>query len=472
VEATKVKTAPSKKSTNTAREVWSYVKEYYSLGHKLKAGGKPIVWSCAMFPKEIYWAMDVYPFFPEHFGVITGMFRRGGSKNDNVEKEAVRFCRLAESAGFGNYLCGYARASIGHTLSGDLTDAPLGGIAKPEMVITTSCACDIRGKWLRYLAQVHEVPFFLLDLPNERHCDLPLTTPGMRSAFLPYFERIKRGERDMFFSPIAEHEINYMQSQIEDCIEFIENITGNKYDQERFNEVMELSYRTNELRLEIMELRKAVPAPMGTADGLTCIYPGTYTPGTQPSYDFYIRLRDELKEKVAKGIGIIPEEKFRLLWFGLAPWFNMSLFNYFEKYGGVFVYEPIYNMAPFPARMPENPIRELAIRQLLQSGGMIGPPNIGQAVSTIVNAVHEYQCSGLVTLSLITCRPVVFPTVEMARILEEEFGIPSVAIECDLVDERTYSEAQTLARFDAFAERLLKMEPIFKDISVIQNSSQ
>ncbi|MFC1858328.1 2-hydroxyacyl-CoA dehydratase [Thermodesulfobacteriota bacterium] len=76
-------------------------------------------------------------------------------------------------------------------------------------------------------------------------------------------------------------------------------------------------------------------------------------------------------------------------------------------------------------------------------------------------ASREYKCSGLVTFNLITCRPVVYPTVEMERILDEEFGIPSVPIECDLVDERTFSEAQTLARFDAFAERLLKMKPVF-----------
>lgn len=461
MEEKKVKTAPSKKSTNTAREVWSYVKEDYKLGHKLKAEGKPIVWSCAMFPKEIFWSMDVYPYFPEHYGVITSMARRGGSKDENVEKEAVRFCRIAESAGFGSYLCGYARSTIGHTLSGDLSDAPLGGMPKPDMVISTSCVCDIRGKWLRYLAQVHGVPFFLLDVPNERGDDLPFAMPGLRSAFLPYFNRIKRGERNIFFSPPAEHEIAYMENQIRECIEFIENVTGNKYDQDRFNEVMDLSYRTNELRLEIMEMRKAVPAPMGTPDGLACMYPGTYTCGTQKCYDFYKRLRDELRDRVDNKIGIIPNEKFRLLWFGLAPWFNMSLFNYFEKYGGVFVYEPIYNMAPFPPRMPENPIRELAIRQLQQSAGMIAPGQIGQMVSNVVNAVREYKCSGLATFNLVTCRPVVYPTREMERLLEEEFGIPSVPIECDLVDERTYSEAQTLARFDAFAERLLKMEPVF-----------
>ncbi|MFC1859442.1 2-hydroxyacyl-CoA dehydratase subunit D [Thermodesulfobacteriota bacterium] len=457
----KVKTAPSKKSLETAREVWPYVKDYYARGHELKAEGKPVVWSCVLFPKEIYWALDVYPYFPEHYGVLTSMFRYGGSRDESVEKEAVRYCRIAEAAGFSSYLCGYARSSIGHSLSEDMSDAPLGGIPKPDLIVTTSGLCDIRGKWLRYLAQIHEAPFFMLDMPNERHCDLPLTTPGMRSAFLPYFERIKRGERNIFFSPPAEHEIDYMESELKNCIRFIEDVTGHKYDQDRFNEIMDLSYRTNELRLEIMELRKAVPGPMATQDGLTCMFPGTYTAGSQRAYDFYVKLRDEVKEKVDNGIGIIPNEKFRLLWYGLAPWFNMSIFNYFEKYGGVFVYESIYNMIPYPPRMPENPIRELALRLVQQAGGMITPGQIGQAVSNIVNAVREYKCSGMVSFNLITCRPVVYPTVEIERIIDEEFGIPSVPIECDLVDERTYSEAQTLARFDAFAERLLKMEPVF-----------
>ena len=78
-----------------------------------------------------------------------------------------------------------------------------------------------------------------------------------------------------------------------------------------------------------------------------------------------------------------------------------------------------------------------------------------------LSKAREYGCSGIVTFNPITCRPLVYPTVEMERILDEEFGIPSVPFECDRVDERTYSKTQTLAWFDAFAERLLKMEPVF-----------
>ena len=38
---------------------------------------------------------------------------------------------------------------------------------------------------------------------------------------------------------------------------------------------------------------------------------------------------------------------------------------------------------------------------------------------------------------------------------EKELGIPSVVIDCDFVDERSYSEGQVRTRLDALAERIL-----------------
>lgn len=454
------KTAPSKKSVETARKVWPYVKEDYAFAHRWKAEGKPIAWTCAMLPKELLFAMDVWPENPEHYGVISAMFRRGGSKDESVLKESVRFCKIAEEEGFATYSCGYARTTIGHALSEDMKDAPLGGLEPPDMVITTSFVCDMRGKWLQYLAQKFHAPYFLLDVP-ERGCDLPYAMPGQRNPILPYHSVLTRGVTDIYCSPPGEHEIDFVEHQWRDMAKFIEDVTGHKYDQDRFNEVLDRSYKTNELRLEILELRKAVPAPMTSADGLTVMYPGTYTLGTQRAYDFYLELRDELKNKVENKMGVIPDEKFRLLWYGLAPWFNMSLMNYFEKFGGVFIYEPIYNLVPFPPRTPENPFRELALRTLQFCGGMMGPnASVGQTCSILVNGARDYKAAGIVLFYLITCRPVVYPVIEIGRVLEEEFGIPYTTLECDLVDERSYNEAQTLARWDAFAEQMLKKSPV------------
>ena len=49
---TTIKTAGSKKSLQTARETWQFIKEDYMNGHKGKAQGKPIAWSCAGMDKE------------------------------------------------------------------------------------------------------------------------------------------------------------------------------------------------------------------------------------------------------------------------------------------------------------------------------------------------------------------------------------------------------------------------------------
>jgi benzoyl-CoA reductase/2-hydroxyglutaryl-CoA dehydratase subunit BcrC/BadD/HgdB len=59
----------------------------------------------------------------------------------------------------------------------------------------------------------------------------------------------------------------------------------------------------------------------------------------------------------------------------------------------------------------------------------------------------------LVYNSVYTCRPVYLPLLEAVR-AAEEMGIPTVVIDCDLVDERSYSEGQVRTRLDALAERI------------------
>ncbi len=54
------------------------------------------------------------------------------------------------------------------------------------------------------------------------------------------------------------------------------------------------------------------------------------------------------------------------------------------------------------------------------------------------------------------------PSCRLFYILQPELknaldraGIPTLALECDMADERTYSEGQVKTRLDAFMERLL-----------------
>jgi benzoyl-CoA reductase/2-hydroxyglutaryl-CoA dehydratase subunit BcrC/BadD/HgdB len=298
------------------------------------------------------------------------------------------------------------------------------------------------------MAQRLEVPLFTLDRP-ERVQDTITGVPGSRSLVYSYRSRLNLDRPEPIFSTPAMDEVDYYTSELRDSISFVERVTGHRYDPERLNECLEWSYRMNEVRQEILQLRKTVPSPMGCADGFATMYPGYYASGTKRAYDFYFRILEEVREKVAGKIGQIPGEKFRLLWYGLPTWFNLSIFNYFEKYGGVFVYEPAYNPQPLPPRRPEDLLRELALRTLTPG------TSIGSWLSSIVHDCREYKISGVVLSYLITCKPFVFPVQEIRNILQEELGIPTVSIEGDLVDERLFSEAQVYTRMDAFAEQIL-----------------
>ncbi|MBW2283224.1 MAG: 2-hydroxyacyl-CoA dehydratase [Deltaproteobacteria bacterium] len=428
----KVKTRGSKKTLETARNAYKFIVEDYLQGHRHKQEGKPVVWSCALVEKELFYAMGLHPYYPEQFAALCAVRRRDADPES--EKEAVRFARIAEQAGYSTDLCGYERVATGYVINEDLSDAPLDGMAPPDMLVTTSGICDVRLKWFEDMAQRLNVPLFTFDRPEA------------------VFQGIMQHPKS--------HEVAYYKRQLGDFLAFTEEVTGNHYDQDRLNECLDWGYKTNELRLEVLELRKAVPSPMGCADGFATMYPGMYCTGTEKAYDFYKALRDEVKARVEAGKGQIENERFRLLWYGIPLWFNMSIFNYFEEIGGVFAYEPAYNPSPWPPREHRDPLTEIAVRTLSVGTGM------GSMIQSMVDNCINYDITGGVLAYLLTCRPVYLPVLEIRRALEERLGIPSVLVECDLVDERTYSEGQVRTRMDAFAEQILRKleagEPIQK----------
>ncbi len=414
-------TQGSRKSLKVSREAWNFIKQDYSQGHEHKKAGKPVVWSCALAEKELFYAMDLFPFYPEQFAALCAVSR----KTRESEKEAIRLARIAEQAGYSTDLCGYERVATGYVIDGDLPNAPLGGMAPPDLLVTTSSTCDVRLKWFEDMAQRLHVPLFTLDRP-ERAFDSIMKHP-------------------------QPHEIRYYRSQLEDFFSFVTSITGKRYDPDRLNECLDWAYKSNELRLEILELRKAVPSPMGSADSFTTMYPGMYCSGTKKAYEFYRALRDEVKAKVDAGQGQIESERFRLLWYGIPIWFNMGIFNYFEPLGGVFAYEPTYSPYPWPPRNRQDPLTEIAVRTLFT-----GTSVRSKFINATLEQCKEYKVIGAVLACLITCRPYYIATLEVQRILEKELGIPTVLVECDLVDERTFSEGQVMTRLDAFAEQIIK----------------
>jgi benzoyl-CoA reductase/2-hydroxyglutaryl-CoA dehydratase subunit BcrC/BadD/HgdB len=235
----------------------------------------------------------------------------------------------------------------------------------------------------------------------------------------------------------APHTIGFAGQNYAGYIRFLEEVCGRKLDQKRLSDISKSGGRVAKIRREINEYRKAIPTPMGSADAFAAMFPGMYMPGTALADDFYTRLRAEVRERMEKRIGIVPEEKFRLVWSGIPFWYNMGLINYFEERGGVVVIDTAYGCAALTSDTPWRVPRRW---------GMNG------MVAAVVKAVVDYNCDGAVLSYTPTCRALYVNQLEIQNTLMEELGVPSILLESDMVDPSSFNEAQTMSRIDAFIE--------------------
>ena len=72
----------------------------------------------------------------------------------------------------------------------------------------------------------------------------------------------------------------------------------------------------------------------------------------------------------------------------------------------------------------------------------------------VIAMIDKYDVQGLVMHSNRSCKPYSFGQYDIHRIIREKRGIPTLMLEADMVDERSFSEAQVETRIDAFMEML------------------
>ena len=84
-------------------------------------------------------------------------------------------------------------------------------------------------------------------------------------------------------------------------------------------------------------LNKAVPAPLDEKSMYSLYVFGTLMKANRKVVDFYKELRDEVKDRVARGIAAVGNEQCRLMSDTQPPWAFLKVFRYLERYGAVSV---------------------------------------------------------------------------------------------------------------------------------------
>jgi len=406
--------AKAERGLQTTRGFYrNYIRKYYEDAHQAKAQKKPVAWVASTFPVEILQAMDIMPVWPENYASVCA-----------ARQVSVRLCEAAEVEGFSRDLCSYARCVLGSLF--DEKDLPEGGLPEPDFLVASTCACDTHLKWFEVVSRRLNRPLFLLDVP--------FNSGGADAEHLE-----------------SRHVKQYV-SQLEDLVSFLEKQTGTRLDRKRLRETVALSDQTSRLWLEIQDFRKTVPAPMDARDAFSAVFFMLCVPGTRMAVEFYLRLRDEVRERVKNGVGVIENERFRLVWDNLPLWFNLGIFEYLNSLGAVVVAETFSHVWA-GSLDPSKPYESLA-RKYLPNFANSG---VDRKIDLIINLVEDFGVDGVVLATNWGCRMMSLGETIVKDVVYKRLGVPSLILDADSSDWRNYNEAQAKARIEAFIEMLSRI---------------
>lgn len=381
------------------------IEKYYIDAAQAKEHNKKVAWTVASFPVELIYAMDVIPIYPENHAAMCG-----------ARHMASDLSKVAEAQGYSMDLCHYALVDYGSILSGK---SPIGGLPKPDMLLSNNCQCDTVTKWFEILSRHFGVPHFALDVP-------------------------------LIIGRPSKSVIDYFLRQINECIEFLEVNTGRKMKRDKLEEVVDLATRASGAWGEILAMAKNIPSPITCFDAFLNMAAIVTMRGTPEAVTVYEKLKEEVAERVRNKVGAVPGEKYRLYWDNIAVWHKLrELSERFAQAKASVVVASYTNSWAYQFD-PKRPTETMAENYT----NLFINLDIETRIKTIEDLIREYSVDGMVLHSNRSCRAYSFGQYDYKLAIGDRLGIPSVILESDQVDERFHNDSQVDERIEAFLEAL------------------
>jgi len=399
---------PKQKRLQTAETLGKLMVDYYTEAALIKSQKKPVAWLTSVAPVEICYAMDVFPVYPENYATACA-----------TKKLSAEFCAEAETKGFSTDICSYALNNFGSLF---LDKGPFmgKGLPEPDILIATQHACLSMAKWWEELSRYFNIPLYVVD------ASVPIG------------------------GDISSYHVKYFADQLEELSQFVEEHTKNKFDMDKFKQVLKYSDEASKLFLEVADLRKTIPSPVSPVEMFTNMFPLVTLAGKKESVDFYKEFLSEVKQLADKKVPAVPNEKYRLIWDMFPVWHNLGLFKYMEEKGGVVVGD-VYATAFGGSIDISRPFEGLAERY-------VGNPLLSYGVNEQINLykqiIKDFSIDGIVFHSNRSCRMASMGQYDIKQGIFEDLGIPGAIFESDFVDPRSYSDEYVKDILDAFFEIL------------------
>jgi len=397
-----------KRKIKSVKKMKEIMTNYYMEAKTAEQTGKKVAWITSGGPVEPLIVMDIIPVYPENHGAMIGASKMG-----------VALCEKSEEMGYSRDLCSYARADIA---CAPVNGGPIGGLPRPDMLVCCNNICGTVLKWYEVQARYFNVPLFILD------------TPFSHTGF-------------------SDEARKYVRKQVDEYIEFLEMVCGKKCDYDRMAEVGKLSVQGQRLWQAVLDTAAHKPAPMSAFDAFFHLALIVTLRGTSVVVDYYTGLLAEMKERIASGISAVPNEKYRLLWDNLPIWYRTKwLSEKFAAHDACLVADTYTSAWCGSLKY----INENDFLGTMAEGYSRIYLNIGvdEMAETVIEMIDKYDADGLVMHSNRSCKPYSLGQYDIQRIVQEKRKIPTLMIEADMVDERSFAESQIETRIDAFMEVL------------------
>lgn len=360
-----------------------------------------------------------------------------------------KFFEAAEAARYPRDMCAYMRISIGSLLENRFAFG--GKYPKPDFNLQLHL-CDTHGKWYQIMSELEGVPYNAVD-------------------FIPYaWETENESEESKRLKK------EYTVGMMLDVIDWMEKVTGRKYDDEKFINAVNWECESTSLWAQCCMLNQSIPAVMDEKMMFSLYVIAVLMRQRKEAVDFYRELLDELKDRQSRGIAAFGDERFRFIHDSQPPWHALEIFRYLEQYGAVSIgahysYGLSGGWAYDPEKdtwLPAKPPREVGVELKTREEACEWYAEWYLAYHTILRSlrwsgrgknkrmldlVKNWKVDGVVIQLNRGCEGTAVGQMEVRRFLADN-NIPCMTYEGNMADDRELDLPRTIAKIDTFMETL------------------
>ena len=206
-------------------------------------------------------------------------------------EEAREDISAAESAGLGFHSCSYLKLFVGEVVRDKIaiTDGTIKeGYPKPDLIWTTHL-CSQHSKWYQEVSRrLGGIPMYAIDMIGGGNA-----------------------EKDPKI-------VKYVCDQIEEGIRWLERVTGREFSDELFIKAARNEIKVLVLWGNICALNRHAPAPLDERRLIALFPPAMVDRTTDQTVRIYEALLKEVKHMVETGQSVAPDQRYRIVYFGIA----------------------------------------------------------------------------------------------------------------------------------------------------------